>query len=414
MAKGDGPAERAGQRWRFLLLWLAGIDLRLTILALPPVLPLIHRDLGLDEKTVAALTGLPVLLFGLVAVPGSLLIARIGARRAAIAGMLMIAIASALRGVGPSVAMLFFMTLVMGAGVSILQPALPALVSRWFAARAGLATAVYANGLLIGEVLGAGLTIPLILPLVGGSWEASFAVWGAPVLVTAAMMLLGTPHDPPGKSAAARRWSPDWHDFRTWQLGLIQGGGSALYFSCNAFLPDYLHAIGRPELVNACLTALNGGQVPASFVILALAQRLTGRKGPFIAAALVGLASLGGLLVPIPAVMVASAGIAGCAAAFVLILTLALPPLLAPEAVHRLAAGMLAIGYTLTFIVPFIGGAIWDATAVTATAFLPGAVGSLIVMAMAFSFSPVQLAEPRISPQRRQDFRVPARPADRE
>src|SRR6185437_3201560 len=67
----------------FLLLWWAGVDLRLTILAVPPVLPLIHRDLALDEKSVAALTGLPVLLFGLLAIPGSLLIARLGARRAA-------------------------------------------------------------------------------------------------------------------------------------------------------------------------------------------------------------------------------------------------------------------------------------------------------------------------------------------
>ena len=39
--------------FRFVLLWLAGIDLRLTLLAVPPVLPLIHRDLALDETTVA-------------------------------------------------------------------------------------------------------------------------------------------------------------------------------------------------------------------------------------------------------------------------------------------------------------------------------------------------------------------------
>jgi CP family cyanate transporter-like MFS transporter len=128
--------------WRLTLLWLAGIDLRLTILAVPPVLPLIHRDLALDEKAVAALTGLPVLLFGLIAVPGSLMIARLGARRATIAGLLLVAVASALRGVGPSAPMLFVMTFVMGAGVAIMQPALPALVSAWFATRPALATAV--------------------------------------------------------------------------------------------------------------------------------------------------------------------------------------------------------------------------------------------------------------------------------
>src|SRR6185437_11373164 len=118
------------RRLGLLLLWLAGIDLRLTILAVPPLLPLIHRDLALDEKSVAVLSGLPLLLFGIMAVPGSLLIARIGARRALITGLLIVALASGLRGAGASAAVLFPMTFAMGGGVSIMQPALPALVSR--------------------------------------------------------------------------------------------------------------------------------------------------------------------------------------------------------------------------------------------------------------------------------------------
>jgi MFS transporter, CP family, cyanate transporter len=392
MARGDGAAVGTAAGWRFFLLWLAGIDLRLTILAVPPVLPLIHRDLGLDETSVAALTGLPVLLFALVAVPGSLLIARLGARRALIAGLVTVAFASAARGLGGSAPMLFAMTFVMGAGVATMQPALPALVSYWLQSRAALATAVYANGLLIGEVLGAGFTIPLVLPLVGGSWEWSFAFWGVPVLATALLIMLGTPHAAPHAAAPRLKWWPDWRDPRTWQLGLVQGGGSALYFATNAFIPDYLHATGQPALVNACLTALNSGQVPASFVLLLLARRLAGRKAPVILAALAGLLSLGGLLVAVPAVMVASAVIIGFAAAFILILTLALPPLLVPpEEVHRLSAGVLTISYGLAFFVPLFGGAVWDATGLTATAFLPSAIGAVLVLVLGATLKPVRV-----------------------
>src|SRR4051812_44024483 len=102
--------SRRGAVFRLALLWLAGADLRLTMLAVPPVLPLIHRDLALGEAAVAALTGVPVLLLGLAAVPGSLLIARIGPRRTLIAGLVVIAASSALRGLGPSTAVLFGMT----------------------------------------------------------------------------------------------------------------------------------------------------------------------------------------------------------------------------------------------------------------------------------------------------------------
>jgi MFS transporter, CP family, cyanate transporter len=386
MQQRDATATRLA--WpRLGLLWLLGIDLRLTILAVPPVLPLIHRDLHLDEKMVAALTGMPVLLFGIAAVPGSLLIARIGARRAVVAGILLVAFGSALRGVGPSVPMLFAMTVAMGAGVAVMQPALPTLVGTWFATRVALATAVYANGLLIGETVSASLTIPFVLPLMGGSWQASFVLWSAPVLATAFLVLFFTPHVARDPSLARALWWPDWRSIRTWQLGFMLGGTGALYFGCNAFLPDYLHAIGRADLLDAGLTALNAGQLPASLLIMLYGRRLVGRKAPFIVMATLGLVSLAGLLVPSAPVLIAAAGMIGFAAAFNLILTLALPPLLArQDDVHRLAAGMLALGYSTTFLVPWLGGAVWDATHITEAALLPGVAGALIVAAMASTF----------------------------
>ena len=176
------------------------------------------------------------------------------------------------------------------------------------------------------------------------------------------------------------RWWPDWHDIRTWQLGFMLGGVAAMYFGCNAFLPDYLHAIGHPNLVGAGLTALNAGQLPASFFIMWRGRHLVGRRSPFVIMALVALVCLSGLLVPSAPVIIASAGMIGFCAAFMLILAMASPPaLVRQEDVHRLAAGMLALGYTITFIVPYIGGAVWDATHLTEAALLPGVAGALIV-----------------------------------
>src|SRR5689334_10697652 len=50
------------------LLWLAGVALRLTVLAVPPVIPQIHADLNLSETEVGILTGLPQVLFACAAV----------------------------------------------------------------------------------------------------------------------------------------------------------------------------------------------------------------------------------------------------------------------------------------------------------------------------------------------------------
>ena len=374
---------------RLVILWLAGADLRLTMLAVPPVLPLIHRDLGLSEKAIGLVSGLPILLLGLAAIPGSLLIARIGARRAAILGLVFVAATAAARGLGPSWPMLLAMTVLMGAGIAVIQPALPTLVAEWFGGMPGFATAVYANGLLVGEAVPAALTIPFVLPLVGGSWPASFAAWSVPLAATALLVALLTPHGAAPVARVPARWWPDWKSPLVWQLGVLMGGTGGLYFSANAFIPDYLHAIGRPELVAACLGALNSAQLPASFLMLFLSRRLGISRAPFVAMPLFAVVGIAGLFAPADWLIVLGAGTMGFFGAFVLILTLALPPQLAPAGdVHRLSAGMFAVGYGLTCTIPLLGGAIWDATGIPASAFLAGAVSSAAVAAVALTLNP--------------------------
>jgi MFS transporter, CP family, cyanate transporter len=386
-------AKSAGPRGlRLATLWLAGADLRLTVLAVPPVLPLIHHEFGLSEQAVGALSGLPVLLFGLGAIPGSLLIARLGARRAAITGLLIVAASSAARGAGPSTLMLFAMTLIMAAGVAVVQPALPALVGEWFLNRAGFATAVYANGLLIGEALPAALTIPFVLPLVGGSWSASLVVWALPVAATAVLLALcpsPTNSIALGGTIAAEpaRWLPDWHRCETWQLGLMLGGTGGLYFAANAFIPDYFHAIGRPELVTAGLSALNLGQLPASLLLLLAARRLGLSKPVLVSIQFVNLLGIAALLAGGSWLTIAGAGLIGFGCAFTLIVTLALPPQMATKAdVARLSAGMFAIGYSLSCLVPLAGGTLWDATGLPAAGFAAPAMATATVLAATLTF----------------------------
>ena len=380
---------------RLAILWLAGTALRVTVLAVPPVLPLIHRQFQLSEKAVGVLSGLPVLLFGLAAIPGSLLIARLGARRACLVGLWVVAAASAARGVGPSVAMLFAMTLVMAAGIAALQPALPALVGEWFPHSPGFATAVYANGLLIGEAAPAALTLPLLLATGGASWRASLAWWSLPVAATALLLGFSTSAGAPSPATAAARWWPDWRRRHTWQLGLMQGGTGGLYFASNAFIPDYFHAIGRPALVGPCLAALNLGQLPASVVLLLWAQRLTSGKAAYVVPPLFGILGLAGLFAAEPAIAALAAGTIGFCCAFVLILTLALPPQLAPAGdVHRLSAGMFAIGYSLSCLVPPLGGLLWDMTGSPGAAFLANAGSAAIVFAAALTLRAADLGSP--------------------
>ena len=364
-----------------IILWLAGANLRITVLAVPPVLPLIHDELHLSEKLVGALSSLPVLLLAVAAITGSLLTARLGARRALLVGLVLVAGAGAARGIGPSTSTLFTMTALMGLGIAIMQPVLPTLVRNWFPARIGLATAVYSNGLLVGEALSASLTIPYVLPLVNNDWAISFVFWSIPAVQTAIAVVLLTPRERQSTLPGGRAWWPDFRDPRVWGAGLILGGAGSGYFTSNAFLPDFLHQQGQTAFVNPALTALNLGQLPASFVILAFSSQLTGKRLPLLlAGAAMATSGIGLAMSPPGQLTCWWAGAMGFLTAFGLILSLALPALLAaPEDVPRFSAGMFTIGYLITFFAPIAGGAAWDLTQNASFAFAPPAVGGLIM-----------------------------------
>ena len=391
-----GNAPRPRKLGRFALLWLAGIDLRITLLCVPPMIPAIHRDLGLNEKGIALLTGLPVLLLAFAAVPGSLLVSRIGARRAIIAGLLVVAIAGALRGAGPSTAALLAMTLVMGVGIAVMQPAFPTVVRQWLPDQVGRATAVYSNGLLLGEVIAAALTIPVVLPLVGQSWGRGLATWSLPVIACAALMAFFTPHARAARDVPRVRWWPHWRSAATWRMGLVFGAASMLYWGFNAFIPDYLRGSQRAGLIAPALTFLNLAQIPASLLIAGF-PRSVGRRSAFIGTGILTLLSVVGFLAMPGVWAVVWAGAAGFCAAAILVLVLALPPLIAaPDDVHRLSAGIFTITYSCSFFGPLVAGALWDATGVGAAAFLPALIAGPAIILLALG---LQLPQPGAQPR---------------
>jgi MFS transporter, CP family, cyanate transporter len=366
------------------LLWLAGVGLRLTILAVPPVISLIQADLQLSGTEIGVLTGLPIVLFGVAALPGSLLIARFGAVAILVAGLTVAGVASALRGAVPHTFALFAATIVMGAGVAIMQPALPPLVRQWLPKRVSFATALYTNGLLVGETLAVMLTIPVVLPLAGNSWQWALAIWGLPLIVIALMTALLAPAGPDASrtQAPTSGW-PDWSNPLIWKVSFIFGAINSVYFCSNAFLPGYLAGAGRADLIAATLTALNLGQLPASFVLLGIAGKIENRAWPFITCGILMLVCIAGMISTASAWTIVFAAALGFLGAFVLTLGFALPALLGAQSdVARMSAAMFTISYSEALLISVLSGAAWDVAGSARFAFLPIAFSAVPLLFM--------------------------------
>lgn len=361
---------------RLLLLWLGGVDLRLTMLAVPPLVPLIHRGLDLDEKAVGALVSGPVLILAVAAVPGSLLVARLGMRGALISGLGMVALFGAARGLGPSTAVLFSATFLMGAGVAVSQPVFPALVREWFPRRIAIATAAYSNGILIGETLPTVLTTPFgVLSIARGDWRLALALWSILVVLSGVAIVAATAVHP-SEPVAKRRWWPDWRQGQAIRIGVVMGMASAAYFGANAYIPDFLNQSGRHALISPALAVLNGSQLLTAPVVALWPRLLSGRAGFIGSAALMAASQVGIVLTPglgiLPWALVLGFS---CALSFIVVLSL--PPRLAPPGdVARMSAAVFTFQYATAFVVPLLAGALWDATGRALFAFVPGVLAA--------------------------------------
>ena len=324
------------------------------------------------EPQVGILNAIPVSLFALIAVPGSLLIARVGAVKALVVGLLIAAVGSALRGFAIDAMTLFAATALMAAGVAVMQPALPPLVRQWVPRRIGFATAVYTNGLLCGEIFPVVLAA-VIVPLLGGGWRASLEVWSRRVGGDRADHL---------RCAAERRGcrgpaSP--LDAGLARSPAMEGRSRRGREQPTLFLHQRIPA--RPAAANRPYRVDPAGAVGAQCrAIAGIVPPADCRKPP-------GAAKMAAHPVPVFLACLGTMGVATttnlwgivCAAALVgftcaigLTLVLTLPALLvAPDDVPRMSAGIFTIGYGIAMLISIISGMVWDITGNAAFAFVP-------------------------------------------
>lgn len=393
------------------LFTLVGINLRSVILAVPPVLPQIKHDLNFTYTATGLLTSLPVLLMGAAAWPSGALAGRIGARRSVGIGLALLGVGGLLRAVWPVAVPLFLFTALLSLGIAVAQTAMPVLARQWFPARIGFVSALYSDGLILGEAIAAGVTKPLILgPLGNDAWVATFVAWSLPVFVTLALWLALAPPAPPTYlPASARMGGTLSRESRTTattsetnetndtnetggdqrrrvsalHLGILVGAVSLVFFGMNGWIATYNSALGRQSETAITLAVLNAAQLPVSLAMTPFAQRLAGRRWPFIVAGVVCFIGLAGWLLAPPAFEPLWVALLGGSSAFVFVLGIALPPLLASRSeVARLTGQTLMLSYGVAFVGPLLGGILWDTFGQPWLAFIPvaGAATILVVL----------------------------------
>lgn len=296
-------------------LILIGLNLRIGVASVGPVLGDILDDLQLSATTASLLTTIPVFAFGAFAFLTPGLTRRFGMHR--VLGVIMIILAAgiALR-LQPSLAALLGGTILVGAAIAIGNVLLPTAIKSDFSHRAGLMMGLYSTALFLGAALASGLTVPM-LPLFDGSWRWGMGIWAVPAVLAAILFLpqmrrartsvpVGSTTSGSGRGGSTPSASGEppframLRDPIAWSVTGFMGLQSLSYYAALTWVPAIFQDAGMPA--DQAGWMLSFSAFPAIITCLitpTIAKRLKPRWLPvFAAAVLIGSAFLGLLLAP--------------------------------------------------------------------------------------------------------------------
>ncbi|MGC2191861.1 MAG: MFS transporter [Candidatus Dormiibacterota bacterium] len=371
-----------------LIAFWVGFNLRAALLGVPPILTLFRTGYHLSYAVAGLVAALPILMFGVMAFPGAALVRRLGGFWVVGIGLVLAVVGELGRAV-PGLLALFLGTVVMGTGIAITQPGLPAMWQRWFQGHVQLASVTMTLGITVGEVVGAGITQPFILPLTH-SWQGTMIFWGVLGASCIPIWLVAVPRDRAGM-AKETRWDLGQLllNRRLWSVYLLFGGQSLVFFSSNTWIPTSVGGGVHSPLASLSLVTLNGVMVPVDVLLIVLARPFATHRWFYLASAGVTLVGTGGWLLFGEQAPLLFAALIGVGVAMNFAGLLAYPAMVAaPTRVASLTAAMLTVGYAGAFFGPFLGGLALDLGGGRQAPFIPITLAAA-VMVIAASVAPI-------------------------
>lgn len=239
----------------FLGILLVSFNLRPSITAVGPLIPMIREDLGLSNAWAGFLTTLPLLTFATFSLFSAAIGKWLGNARAIFYGLLLLLIGTIIRVQGGA-DILFIGTGLTGVGIVICNVLLIPLVKNRMPQKIGLVTASYTTGMTLFAAVASGISAPMAIDM-GLGWRGSLLTWvGLLVLV----LIIWFPQlkfktfISEAENAAPR--VNVWKSRLAWDVSMFMGVQSLLFFTIIAWLPDMMIARGLSAVEAGVLVSL--------------------------------------------------------------------------------------------------------------------------------------------------------------
>ncbi|MCF1752038.1 CynX/NimT family MFS transporter [Mariniradius sediminis] len=291
------PSPQQNLGFLFFGILLVSFNLRPSITAVGPLIPLIREDLGLSNGWAGFLTTLPLLTFATFSLFAAGIGKRLGLARAIFVALFVLLVGSIWRVSGGKLS-LFLGTSLTGIGIVICNVLLIPLIKKRLPGKLGLVTASYTTGMSLFAAIGSGISAPLATDWSWG-WRGSLLFWVGLLIVGLAVWFPQISFDNE-KSPTTTTQSPKvnvWKSRLAWNVCLFMGVQSMLYFTIIAWLPDMLvargYSLGRAGLILSLMQVVG---LLGSFFAPMLAVRFRDQVGMVIGIGLMYLLGFSSLL----------------------------------------------------------------------------------------------------------------------
>lgn len=275
---GNEPAS-TGVKAAVLLLGIIMIatTLRSPITAVGPLIETIRSDTGMSHTLAGLLTTFPLLAFAVISPLAPKLSRKWGMERTLFLGVLAVTAGVLLRFI-PSLTALFAGTILLGVGIALSNVLLPSLIKRDFPLRTGIMTGIYSVSMNIFAAVASGISVPVASHLHSG-WRGSLVVWG---ILSAAALLVWLPQLRYHHQAAQVKVSGKsgvWGSKLAWQVTVVMGLQSFVFYSVVAWLPEILTERGMDSSTAGwMLSLLQLFSVPVTFIVPVLAAKFKNQR----------------------------------------------------------------------------------------------------------------------------------------
>ncbi|PTJ72497.1 CynX/NimT family MFS transporter [Mammaliicoccus sciuri] len=255
----------------FIGILLIGASLRAPITSVGIALPSIKDTLNLSNTSVSLITIIPLLSFAVISLFAAKISHKFGLERTVFGALILICVGIALRAI-TGVSWLYVGTILIGVGIAFGNVLTPGIIKMNFPLRIGIMTGYYTVVMNIFGSVSSYVTAPLVKHF---NYNIAISLIGIVTfigIITWSFQL--NKHETVNSSQTTTNINV-WKSPLSWQITLLMGGQSMIFYSLINWLPEFLLSHGTP--INEAviyLSILQLAIIPLTFVTPIFAEKL--------------------------------------------------------------------------------------------------------------------------------------------